>query len=216
MDIATTSLILKTDRPVLESGTFLRGYVGNKYRDQPLLHHHLEKSCLYKYPLVQYKILEGTPVICGFGEGSKILGKISSDFESLKLGSNTYSVIERRLTEKKQTLDCSIRQIKYAFATPWIALNEKNYGDYMKKGQGEKVLILQKVLVGNILSLSKAFGYVVLSELKTKTRLRPVSVIYKGVKMLGFLGEFQVNFKLPEYIGLGKGVSQGFGTIKSV
>jgi len=31
--------------------------------------------------------------------------------------------------------------------------------------------------------------------------------------MIGFLGKFQVNFNIPDYLGLGKSVSRGFGTI---
>ena len=38
----------------------------------------------------------------------------------------------------------------------------------------------------------------------------------KGVRMVGFKGTFAVNFELPDYIGLGKSVSRGFGTIKRV
>jgi hypothetical protein len=34
--------------------------------------------------------------------------------------------------------------------------------------------------------------------------------------MKGFKGTFAVNFELPDYIGLGKSVSRGFGTIKRV
>jgi hypothetical protein len=31
--------------------------------------------------------------------------------------------------------------------------------------------------------------------------------------MLGFLGTFSVNFDIPDYWGIGKSVSRGFGTI---
>ena len=41
---------------------------------------------------------------------------------------------------------------------------------------------------------------------------RPSS--FDGV--IGFLGTFQVNFDFPDYIGLGKSVSRGFGTIKKI
>lgn len=95
-------------------------------------------------------------------------------------------------------------------------MNEKNYKEYKSLNKKEQTLLLHKVLVGNILSVAKAFEYVVLSELKVKTKVKPVSVVYKEVPMIGFTGDFKINFKLPEFIGLGKGVSQGFGTVKSV
>jgi hypothetical protein len=31
--------------------------------------------------------------------------------------------------------------------------------------------------------------------------------------MLGFLGTFSVNFEIPDYWGIGKSVSRGFGTV---
>ena len=41
--------------------------------------------------------------------------------------------------------------------------------------------------------------------------------IYQGSAsppMLGFLGTFSVNFEIPDYWGIGKSVSRGFGTVK--
>jgi hypothetical protein len=34
--------------------------------------------------------------------------------------------------------------------------------------------------------------------------------------MLGFLGTFSVNFEIPDYWGIGKSVSRGFGTVMKV
>ncbi|NOX21076.1 MAG: CRISPR-associated endonuclease Cas6 [Nitrospirae bacterium] len=31
--------------------------------------------------------------------------------------------------------------------------------------------------------------------------------------LLGFLGTFSVNFEIPDYWGIGKSVSRGFGTV---
>ena len=36
----------------------------------------------------------------------------------------------------------------------------------------------------------------------------------KSTPMLGFLGTFSVNFEIPDYWGIGKSVSRGFGTVK--
>ncbi len=37
---------------------------------------------------------------------------------------------------------------------------------------------------------------------------------FKNIKMMGFDIRFKSNVSLPDYIGLGKGVSIGFGMIK--
>ena len=63
-----------TDRPVSETPFYLRGYFGNKFRDKSIFHHHLDDAGLiYLYPRIQYKIIEGVPLIIGLSEGAKIL-----------------------------------------------------------------------------------------------------------------------------------------------
>jgi hypothetical protein len=47
-------------------------------------------------------------------------------------------------------------------------------------------------------------------------KLNEVSTSLKGTPMLGFLGTFSVNFEIPDYWGIGKSVSRGFGTVKRV
>lgn len=216
MELLTYTLVLKTETIVKESGTFLRGFIGNKFKDKTILHHHLEKSCLYKYPLVQYKIIEGTPVIFGLNEGAVALADIYKQINELKLGTNIYKIIEKRVIENHQKFCFSEKERKYRFISPWIALNEKNFKEYKNLSKKEQILLLHKILIGNILSVAKAFEYVVLSELKVKTKVKPLTVKYKGIPMIGFTGDFKINFELPEFIGLGKGVSQGFGTVKKI
>jgi len=46
------------------------------------------------------------------------------------------------------------------------------------------------------------------------SRVDAERVEYKGIPVMGFTGEFRVNFKIPDFFGLGKGVSQGFGVVK--
>ncbi|MGC9043447.1 MAG: CRISPR-associated endonuclease Cas6 [Myxococcota bacterium] len=46
--------------------------------------------------------------------------------------------------------------------------------------------------------------------------IKEVPTKLKGTPMLGFLGTFSVNFEIPDYWGIGKSVSRGFGTIKKL
>ena len=103
----------------------------------------------------------------------------------------------------------------YVFLTPWLALNEENYGKYTKltNWQAKKEL-LAKTLVGNIISMSKGLGYTISEPIRADIlKVREVKTFLKGTPMLGFLGEFCVNFAIPDYFGLGKSVSRGFGTV---
>ena len=77
--------------------------------------------------------------------------------------------------------------------------------------------LLKKILIGNILSMSKSLGFIVEQEIKLKSiNLREKKVFLKGNPMLGFLGAFSVNFEIPDYWGIGKSVSRGFGAVRRV
>lgn len=45
---------------------------------------------------------------------------------------------------------------------------------------------------------------------------KEVKTTLKGTPMMGFIGKFSVNFDIPDYWGIGKSVSRGFGTVKRV
>ena len=65
--------------------------------------------------------------------------------------------------------------------------------------------------------MSKGIGYTVSEPIKAEIgRLREVKTSLKGTPMLGFLGTFSVNFNIPDYWGIGKSVSRGFGTVVKV
>jgi len=99
-----------------------------------------------------------------------------------------------------------------------LALNEKNYAKYLKlKIWKEKKEFLAKILIGNIISMSKSLDYTVPAPIKADMQnIREVKTSLKGLPMIGFLGNFSVNFEIPDYFGLGKSVSRGFGTIEKL
>jgi len=217
MKIKTAYLVLKTDTPIKESSSKFRGYIGQKFDEYPILHHHIKNGdFLYTYPKVQYKVIEGTASILGIEEGAKVLKEISDKFNELVLGEKTYKIQQKVIYEQEFDVRTG-RKTKYKFLTPWIALNAQNYRFYqdLDNWKGLKIF-LNKILVGNILSMCKGLGIIVNRKLYVHSLLDSQKIEYKGLNFLGFTGEFKVNFKIPDFWGLGKGVSQGFGTIKEV
>lgn len=218
MKINTCNLLIKTNKDISQQSSKLRGYIGNEFKNHPLLHNHYgNEKFLYSYPLVQYHILDGQAMLLGIEEGVDVIKDISSDLKELKLDNTSYLIEEKIIREKEVDVNTTNEELHYKFVTPWLALNTQNFKKYNNiEDWREKKLFLNKILIGNILSMAKGLGIIVNRRIYVKTHLKPVSVEYKSVKMIGFTGEFKVRFKIPDYFGFGKGVSQGFGSVKRI
>jgi len=55
----------------------LRGYFAKKYADIHHFHNHLPgEGYDYRMPLIQYRIIEGSPAMIGIGEGIEIMKQV--------------------------------------------------------------------------------------------------------------------------------------------
>lgn len=217
MKINTAYLVLKTDKPLTCSSSKLRGFMGNQFRDHYLLHNHFGgENLIYSYPLIQYQVIEGQATILGIEAGADTLKKISSDLNYLNLDKR-YDIEEKVIYEKSYNVQPTTEEYHYKFVTPWLGLNTQNFQRYLKLSDWkEKKIFLNKILVGNILSMSKGLGIIVNKRLHISSHLDETKVEYKGVLMKAFTGEFKVHYRIPDFFGFGKGVSQGFGTVKMI
>ncbi|MFW9970445.1 MAG: CRISPR-associated endonuclease Cas6 [Candidatus Odinarchaeota archaeon] len=106
--------------------------------------------------------------------------------------------------------------ISYKFKSPWLALNKENYIKYKNSSITERRELLKKILIGNILSMAKHLEYNIPDTVYADIELSAAKVLYKEIPMIGFKGVFEVNFLIPDYLGIGKAVSHGFGIVKRV
>lgn len=122
-----------------------------------LLHQHNCDKVIYTYPLVQYKILKGNPIVFGINEGVEVLQEIYNKYDKIKLGESSYEILEKKICFKEQDFGLSDKFHTYNFETPWFALNQENFTDrYQRMNPVEQKELLRKTLVGNILSMSKS------------------------------------------------------------
>lgn len=196
----------------------LRGYFGNLFQEHsPLLHNHLEGGGFrYAYPLVQYKVVGGLPVLLGLGEGAELLLELFLRIEELEIGERVYPLTNKDLKCEQAELSYSEELHTYAFRTLWMALNQENYARYVKASEGERQLHLSALLRGHLLAVFKGGGIWLAPEQRivAKPEVRQKTVQFKGQQMLAFDGRFMANVLLPKWIGVGKSVSRGFGTVE--
>lgn len=216
MEYNIVKLFLKTDTKVSSNASKIRGYIGNEFMEYNLLHNHYGKNYIFSYPKVQYKLVDNKILILGINEGGEVLKKIFSDLNYLELDKKYY-ISEKSIHEKIFDIKPTIEENHYKFVTPWIGLNTKNYQKFKKMNEwSDKKRLLNNIIVGNILSLSKGLGIIVNKRLYAKSFLNEEFIKYKSIKMNAFTGEFKIHYDLPDYIGIGKGVSQGFGCVKKI
>ncbi len=215
MDIEYTLIKFKNIDLKPRDATKLRGFFSNKYIDQEIVHNHNGDKYIYNYPKVQYKSIKKQPIVCGIGEGANIALKMSFETDKLIIGNRELSAMQKSMVKEQRELGIISDYKEYKFFTPWLALNQKNIAQYNTANSIERESMLKRILIGNILSMSKGLGYTVTSEIYAWINLEERIIKFKGMEMKSFIGTFKTNFLIPDYLGLGKSVSRGFGTIIS-
>ena len=196
-----------------------RGFVGNAFKNHDLIHNHDLKTGkpIYRYPLIQFKLIDKTPAIVAITDRAvKIFAEIFMKLDKIVIEDTVIPVFEKDLKVEEVEFGYSDEIFMYEFASPWIGLNQKNFIKYNDAGREEKNEMLKRVMTGNILSMSKHLDYWLSQDQKIKIdhKLKEIKVNLKGKSMTAFNGIFKTNFCLPNYLGIGKSVSRGFGAVR--
>lgn len=198
----------------------LRGYFGNLFKEHsPLLHNHFDDGRLrYAYPLVQYKIIDRIPLLTGLEAGAQLLVDLFLQISELQISDKTYPLHQKNAVIKTVETGITSSLHTYRFQTLWMALNQENFPEYMDKDEEGRKALLNRILTANILSFFKGVGLFLNPEerIMLTAQTQEKSTKFKDQRMMAFHGQFTTNVLLPDFIGLGKSVSRGFGTIQKI
>lgn len=217
MKCLTSELILETQFSLPATPEKLRGTIASLHLDENIYHQHVDSGLNYTYPRIHYHIIGGTATITGWLEGVEETKKLFQQTNILQIGYKSYRAIRKELKIIEQDFGVTDEQQRYRFVSPWLALNSNNYRKYRGYSRDEKKRLLEKILIGNLLSVSKGLGYTVKDKISISIiYLRPVECRLKGTQVIGFNGAFEANFALPNLLGVGKSVSRGFGAVMRI
>lgn len=197
---------------------YFRGAVLKMLSDKNILfHNHLGKDGFrYSYPLVQYKNIDGCAAIVCVGAGADAVMDFLSNFDSnVKIGGRAVELQIDSIKTDNIEIVVTDKLISYALQS-WLPFNQDNYGRFCSLDDPEEQLnMLESILTANILSLSKGLGIFFDEHITCCINdvLRSYPVEYKGVKMTAFDIVFTTDVVLPDYAGVGKGVSIGNGVL---
>ena len=135
-------------------------------------------------------------------------------FDIFDFGNITFEIQNTDIEQGDQQFIPTDPLLRYKFITPWVALNQMTGGKYRFLTNQEKPSFLNRLLGQNIIFIAKEVGVNLNNKVFTKVKVS--SLFPKPVddnKWGAFMGEFQTNFVLPNYIGVGNGITRGYGTI---
>ena len=213
LHIVFSELIQSYDIP-----KFRAAVIEKTKRESTLFHNHIDdQSFIYRYPLIQYKVTDKKASMICLAEATEdihyLLKQKNFDF---KIGHEKlhYEIDDVRLKyERIQTWEASFIYNIHN----WMALNQDNYREYQNLDSLiNRMVFLEQLLEKHIRIFMEAIGAEEVIPLKVK--LQEIKgekhIEYKNVFHLTFSMNFSCNLSIPNYVGLGKGVSVGFGIVK--
>ena len=215
MKVRTLIIEFNNELPLYKLPLF-RGAIIDLVGGDDMYHNHTEDNFFYRYPFIQYKRIHKKAAIFTIDKGTEQIAKLlnASNFD-LKLGEESETFTINRVIPGYYQIQEWDTKFHY-YLRKWIALNSENYIKYLElESVVEKTQFLQNILTGNILSMCKGIGITIAKQIECIiTHIsEPVKVKYKGNSMMGFDVEFASNISMPDYIGLGKAVSMGYGMV---
>ncbi|OGC92838.1 MAG: hypothetical protein A2W25_01260 [candidate division Zixibacteria bacterium RBG_16_53_22] len=174
------------------------------------------KSHAYFYPRVQYKVIRGGPIIAAVNEGCELLWSLYDKLDQLNAVQPDWKIVEKRLIDRKAPMGLTRDFIKYRFLTPWLSLPEEAFKKYLLMDEEARQKMVIKSLEGHIKSIAESLGCPLDGELRIKMNIKANYIFQREIHVAGLFGSFLANFEMPNFLGIGKSVSRGFGTIKQL
>ena len=199
-----------------------RGAVARKAGwEHEMFHNHDNESggFHYRMPLIQYKQDHGRPMLVCLNEGIEELHHFFSQPDwILELNGRSAPIRIAKLDVKQYRLGVWDKTFRYHIRN-WIGLRDDSYVVYTRlDGVVEKLYHLEKVLQNQLVFLLEQLGCT--PDRPVVVKIQQVKderwVSFKKIKVLAFSLEFTANVMVPDYVGLGKGVSVGWGVVKGL
>ena len=210
-------IVFKDDITESELPKFRGAVIDAATRENVLFHNHVDDNFRYAYPLIQYKRIGRSPAIVCLEQGTEAIHAFfSRPNASLQLGDRVVACQIDRLYLNEVTMQTWDKSFEYHIER-WLAIKDENYRNYLAlTTEAERKVMLEKLLIGNILSLAKGIGWTVTAPIEVKIQHveREHKILYKGTRLTAFDVTFRCNVSLPNFIGLGKSSAMGFGVVR--
>ena len=156
-------------------------------------------------------------MVIGISQGAGFLYQMTEGQGEIITGKNRCAIAYRDPKIRDEEFGITGGIYDYEFLTPWFALNQQ-YGKkfYDLKGKPARDTFMEKILNTHLNTLAKSLDYTPDGPVTCSAHVRFKRERIDRENVMVFLGKFRTNLRIPEYLGIGRSVSLGFGTIREI
>jgi len=196
-----------------------RQFFSDQYR-HPFFHHHTPNGkSIVRGAKIQFKPINQELYLLGVGEeGVAFMQSFQWPREiKIRLGHPMHTVSMTFESLKTDLAKFSpAPSLTYRTISPYLPLNQQAYSQFRKISDAERRLFIENRLKDHILSAAKWCGIWVKHQITTnliQMRLcRPIKV-KESLTFIGMNAMFETNTEIPNFMGIGRFVSRGYGTV---
>ena len=175
--------------------------LNGKYRDR------------YLYPRVQVKVVNENIFIVGIGDGVDAVLQLIDSLKQLDFGNITFEILDKKIDENENVFQFGEKPFNYQFITSWAALNQNSGKAFKRIDSENKINYLNKLLEKNLVFITNELKLTKPNKLLSMIKVASIVPASIDNKWGAFEGFFKTNLNLPSFIGLGNGITRGYGTI---
>ncbi len=219
--LPTTHLQLALPLALEDLEAFRGAIAASAGLDNELFHNHdnSRDNYHYRYPLIQYHCTEGKAGIIGIGAGADAVAEWAAHYRGklhIQGAWQAAPIVEfQSSSEPIQTTD----EWHTFRISDWVALNEKNYAEWRKTDRlVDQLVLLESAFTAHVMAFARGVNWFVDRRLVAELTDYHGCQWHqrRGADLLAFDATFRIQAQLPDGIGLGKGVSIGFGKVMKV
>jgi hypothetical protein len=217
MILRTFVLSLEPEYPLMFSVEEFRSFLNKELAEFMALHRTNTTEFVYRYPVLQVKQVKRDLIVIGVSQGADCISQIIRDHRTLGAGKNTCRITAYDPEVRSEPFGVTDIVTAYEFLTPWIALNQQYAKQfYDLNGKARRDAFMQTLLSTHLVTLAKSLDYRITTPVSCEAKVRFKRDCIGNEHVMVFLGKFRTNLRIPDYLGIGRLISQGYGTIKCI
>lgn len=216
MNLRIFTLTLEPENPVRFSIEGFRSFLNKQVLEYATLRTDRE-GFVHRYQVVQCKQVKTMLLAVGIAQGADFLHQLSTGRTAIAAGPDACTIISRDPAVREEEFGIADEPSTYEFQTSWLALSQQNAKKfYDLTGKPERDAFMYKILIGHLATLAKSLDYTPAVPITCEAKVRFRRERIDRENLIVFYGKFTTNLRIPDYLGIGQSITQGYGTVRRV